>query len=179
MSGIHGNPRRLWKPPGRSPYVRLRHMDFLRYSGGGCEMRTKPPSIRHPGSFRAFRDIRVPEFLDTGRNIRKSHMPAQDSFGGLPGRRLIHVLWLPFIPAVGTAVHGSPKAHKTCQKGKSPLSCSDVGGAASGAFHSVGCLCATGFLLLYLDSELGHFGFVLNDIIFVKIAHCLKKPFIL
>ena len=91
MSGIHGNPRRLWKPPGRSPYVRLRHMDFLRYSGGGCKMRTKPPSIRHPGSFRAFRDIRVPEFLDIGRNIRKSHMPAQDSFGGLPGGWLIYV----------------------------------------------------------------------------------------
>ena len=83
-------------------------MDFLRYSGIGWEVRTKPPSIRHPGSFRAFRDIRVPEFLDMGRNMRKSHMPTQDGFGNLLGRRLIHVLWLPFMPAVGTAVHGSP-----------------------------------------------------------------------
>ena len=43
-------------------------------------MQTKPPSIRHPGSFRAFRDINVPEFLDIGRNIRKPHMPPQDDF---------------------------------------------------------------------------------------------------
>lgn len=53
---------------------------FSKYSGGGWEMRTKPPSIRHPGSFRAFRDVHVPEFLDIGRNIRKPHMPPQDDF---------------------------------------------------------------------------------------------------
>ena len=72
-------------------------------------MRTKPPSIRHPGSFRAFRDIHVTEFLDTGRNIRKSHMPPKDGFGGLPGGRLIYVSGLPFMAAVGTTVYGSTK----------------------------------------------------------------------
>ena len=70
---------------------------------------------------------------------------------------LIHNLRSPFMSAVGTAVHGSPKAHKTCQKGKSPLSCSDVGGAASGTFHRVGCLRTGVFLLLYLGFKLAEF----------------------
>ena len=106
-------------------------------------------------------------------------MPAQDGFGNLPGRRLIHVLWLPFIPAVGTAVHGSPRTHKTCQKGKAPLACSDVGGAASGAFHSVDRLCTAVFLLLYLGPKLGHFGFVLNDVVLPKLYHRFNKRYIL
>ena len=150
-------------------------MDFLRYSGGGCEMRTKPPSIRHPGSFRAFRDIRVPEFLDTGRNIRKSHMPAQDSFGGLPGGWLIYVSRLPFMPAVGTTVHGSPGTDKTCQEGKAPLPCGDVCRAASGTFHRVGCLRTAVFLLLYLGSELGHSWLVLNDVVLLELYHRFNK----
>ena len=116
---------------------------------------------------------------DTGMPYISREMPAQDSFGSLPGRRLIYVLWLPFMPAASTAVHSPPGTHKACQEGKAPLPCSDVCRAASGTFHRVGCLRTAVFLLLYLDSELGHFGFVLNDIIFVKIAHCLKKPFIL
>ena len=70
---------------------------------------------------------------------------------------LIHNLRSPFMSAVGTAVHGSPKAHKTCQKGKSPLSCSDVGGAASGTFHRVGCLRTGVFLLLYPGFKLAEF----------------------
>lgn len=70
---------------------------------------------------------------------------------------LIQNLRSPFMSAVGTAVHGSPRAHKTCQKGKSPLSCSNVGGAASGTFHRVGCLRTGVFLLLYLGFKLADF----------------------
>ena len=115
MDGI-GMPYISREPPARKiTSRRAPPYGFSKYSGIGWEARTKPPSIRHPGSFRAFRAIRVPEFLDMGRNIRKSHMPAQDGFGNLPGRRFIHILWPPFMPAVCTAVHGPPGAYKTCQ----------------------------------------------------------------
>ena len=166
MDGI-GMPYISREPPARKiTSRRAPPYGFSKYSGIGWEARTKPPSIRHPGSFRAFRDIRVPEFLDIGRNIRKSHMPAQNGFGSLPGRRLIYVLWLPFMPAAGTAVHSPPGTHKACQKGKTPLACSDVGGAASGAFHSVDRLCATGFLLLYLGFKLAEFELIFDRVFF-------------
>ena len=80
MDGI-GMPYISREPPARKITSRQAPpYGFSKYSGISWEARTKPPSIRHPGSFRAFRDIRVPEFLDIGRNIRKSHMPAQDDF---------------------------------------------------------------------------------------------------
>lgn len=116
---------------------------------------------------------------DTGMPYISREPPAQDGFGSLLGRRLIYVLWLPFMPAASTAVHGPPRTHKTCQKGKAPLPCCDVSGAASGAFHSVGCLRTAVFLLLYLDSELGHFGFVLNDVVLPEFYHRFNKRYIL
>lgn len=93
-------------------------------------------------------------------------MPAQDSFGGLPGGWLIYVSRLPFMPAVGTTIHGSPGTDKTCQEGIAPLPCGDVSGAASGAFHSVSCLCAAGFLLLYLGFKLVEFELIFNRVFF-------------
>ena len=142
-------------------------------------MRTKPPSIRHPGSFRAFRDIHVTEFLDTGRNIRKSHMPPKDGFGGLPGGRLIYVSGLPFMAAVGTTVYGSPGTDKTCQEGKASLACGYICRTASWTFHGVDCLCTGVFLLLYLGFKLAEFELIFDWIFFFYFNYCFQKCIII
>lgn len=50
----------------------LPKMDFLNVPGC-CFSRTQPSAIRHPGSMRTFRDIRVPQLLRTNGTLRKSH----------------------------------------------------------------------------------------------------------
>ncbi len=57
--------------PGNSFSVPASGNGFSKYSGKNNISRTQPPAIRHPGSWRAFGDIRVTKLLFSERNIKK------------------------------------------------------------------------------------------------------------